>query len=171
MLIFKTFHYFSRLLRIASLFFATSQIFRSALLFSPLRSLKLPSSARKVAVFPISIFRALLLFSPLRSPKAPFSARTQLFSCALFSPPSSARKVAVFPISIFRALLLFSPPSSARKVGCGSEKQTSGLVCFSLSFVFGRFESLLSSGLQLRIKNQANLFYLRSPFTTFVPYK
>ena len=58
---------------------------------------------------------------------------------------------------------------SQSRMRLGKENKP-GLVFFSLSFVFGRFESKLSSGLQLRIKNQANLFYLRSPFTTFVSF-
>ncbi|MBO5847397.1 MAG: hypothetical protein J6Q71_07740 [Bacteroidales bacterium] len=79
----------------------------------------------------------------------------------------------IFP---FRTTFLAAPVAKAPFVGSQSrmrlgKENKPGLVFFSLSFVFGRFESKLSSGLQLRIKNHPNLFYLRSPFTTFVPYK
>ncbi|MBO5977563.1 MAG: hypothetical protein J6Q26_03680 [Bacteroidales bacterium] len=79
----------------------------------------------------------------------------------------------IFPLrTTFLAATVAKAPfvGSQSRMRLGKENKP-WLVFFSLSFVFGRFESKLSSGLQLRIKNQANLFYLRSPFTTFVPYK
>ncbi|MBO7182785.1 MAG: hypothetical protein J6V49_01480, partial [Bacteroidales bacterium] len=96
----------------------------------------------------------------------------------LFSPPSSDRKL--FPLRFssqrfpFRTTFLAASVAKAPFVGSQSrmrlgKENKPWLVFFSLSFVFGRFESKLSSGLQLRIKNHPNLFYLRSPFTTFVP--
>lgn len=64
--------------------------------------------------------------------------------------------------------LFFSVASQPRKIGCGSEnKNMHSLFLFSLSFVFSRFESKLSSGFQLRIKNQLNLFLSSLAFHYF----
>lgn len=58
--------------------------------------------------------------------------------------------------------------SQPRKIGCGSENINKRcLFLFSLSFVFSRFESKLSSGFQLRIKNQLNLFLSSLAFHYF----
>ncbi|MBO5835179.1 MAG: hypothetical protein J6R12_03990, partial [Bacteroidales bacterium] len=139
--------------------------------FSPLRSLTRPSSARKVSLFPISIFRAFHYFSRLLRRLASFSV-PHYFS-RRFGRQSFLRKFAKsrsFQFQFFVPFTTFlaSFVGSQSRMRLGKENKP-WLVFFSLSFVFGRFESKLSSGLQLRIKNHPNLFYLRSPFTTFVP--
>lgn len=148
--------HFSRLLRrlakISDLL-SFAKLFRTVLLFSPLRQPKPPSSAHKD-------FRSALLFSPLRSRTLPSRLAKSLYFQFQFFEPFTTFLAAQNRFAFLRG--------SQSRMRLGKENKP-GLVFFSLSFVFGRFESKLSSGLQLRIKNQANLFYLRSPFTTFAP--
>ena len=146
-------------------FFATSQNCFQLRDF-PLRSNFLLRTARKIAfrsaaIFCFAIFRSAHYFS-------------RSLGIAIAFPRKIARSLQLRKID-FRSALFFSVArnrycfsSQPRKIGCGSEnKNKHSLFLFSLSFVFSRFESKLSSGFQLRIKNQLNLFLSSLAFHYF----
>ena len=118
-----------------------------SLLFSPLRSLTRPSSARKVSLFPISIFRAFHYFSRLLRRLASFSV-PHYFS-RRFGRQSFLRKFAKSLSFQFRTTFLAAPVAKAPFV-CSQSRMRLGKEnkpCL-FSFLYPSFSVALKASFQ-----------------------